>query len=222
MVFIIITLLSVLGLVFWLTNARYAAKPPAPGKKADYFSWLWAGIRGLFKKEAFKKGQKFLDSWVNSYYPGWTKWIFWAFAASFVYQAASGFFFAVFSPRGMFGIPLLLHVSVGGLFAVSLAMMLILRARAYRLDQEEDSTTQSFAHPPLKNISKSLLRKILFWLFAAAGLCLIATALGSMVPVFSFETQQSMIDVHRYSALIALLTASIFLDIAYFPQPQAK
>jgi hypothetical protein len=222
MVFIIITVLSVLGLVFWLTNARFAAKPPAPGKKADYLSWLWAGIRGLFKKETFKKGQKVLDNWINSYYPGWTKWIFWAFAASFVYQAASGFLFSVFSPRGMFGIPLLLHVSVGGLFAVSLAMMLILRARAYRLDQEEEAAIQSFARPPLKNISKYMLRKILFWLFAAAGLCLIATALGSMVPFFSFETQQAMIDVHRYGALIALLTASIFLDIAFLPQPRAK
>lgn len=222
MVFIFITVLSVLGLVFWLTNARFAAKPPAPGKKADYFSWLWAGIRGLFKKETFKKGQKALDSWINSYYPGWTKWIFWALAASFVYQAASGFLFAVFSPRGMFGILLLLHVSVGGLFAVSLAMTLILRARAYRLDQEEEATTLSFVRPPLKNISKSMLRKILFWLFAAAGLYLIATALGSMVPVFSFETQQAMIDVHRYSALIALLTASTFLDIAFLPQSQAK
>jgi hypothetical protein len=222
MAFIIITVLSVLGLGFWLTNARFAAKPPAPGKKADYFSWLWAGIRGIFKKETFIKGQKVLDSWVISYYPGWTKWIFWAFAASFVYQAASGFLFAVFSPRGMFGIPLLLHVSVGGLFAVSLAMTLILRARAYRLDQEEEATTQSFARPPLKNTSKYTLRKILFWLFAAAGLCLIATALGSMVPFFSFETQQAMIDVHRYGALIALLTASTFLDIAFLPQSQAK
>jgi hypothetical protein len=222
MVFTIITVLSILGLGFWLTNARFAAKPPAPGNKVDYFSWLWAGIREISKKELFKKAQDILNNWIKSYYPGWTKWIFWAFAASFIYQAASGFLFAVFSPRGMFGIVLLAHVSVGGLFAVSLAMMLILRARAYRLDQEEEAATLGVAPWPLKNISKSMLRKILFWLFAVAGLGLIATALGSMVPVFSFETQQAMIDVHRYGALLALLTASTFLDITFLPRAPAK
>jgi hypothetical protein len=39
-----------------------------------------------------------------------------------------------------------------------------------------------------------------------------------MLPVFTFETQQAFIAVHRYSALAILLAALIFIDIAFIPQ----
>ena len=42
------------------------------------------------------------------------------FYGSFLYLAASGFFFAIFIPRGLFGYPLVGHVMAGGLFAVCL------------------------------------------------------------------------------------------------------
>jgi hypothetical protein len=219
MVFTIITVLAVLGVSYRLTSIRFKAKSPAAGKKAPgYFSWLWSRMRSLLKKETFRKGQNVVTDWIKNYYPGWTKWIFLTLAASFVYQAASGLFFAVFSPRGMFGVPLLLHVSLGGLFAVSLAFTLIWRARDYRLDRQEAAAFESMACPVFKNLSKSLVRKFLFWAFAAAGLCLMVTALGSMLPYFSFESQKAMIVVHRYCALVAFLASLNFLDIAILPQ----
>lgn len=222
MLFIILTAACVLGLAFRLTYARYVANPAAPETRADYFSWLWSGIRELFKKETLEKSQAVLKSWVKSYYPGWTQWVFWVLAASFVYLAASGFFFALFIWRGMFGIPLLLHVSVGGLFSVSLALTLLLRARAYRLDQEGEVLFDGFGRFALKDVPKALFRNVLFWTFAIAGLSLMATALGSMVPLFTYEAQKTMIDVHRYGALVALLAAMSFFDIAFLPQPRAK
>jgi hypothetical protein len=223
MLFTIITVLAVLGLSYRLTSLRFRAKSPAAGKKAaGYFPWLWSWMKSILKKEAFQKGKSVVSGWIKNYYPGWTKWIFLALAASFVYQAASGLLFAIFSPRGMFGVPLLVHVSLGGLFAVSLAFALIWRARAYRLDRQEAAAFESWACPVFKNLSKSLVRKFLFWLFAVAGLCLMVTALGSMVPLFSFNAQKTMIIVHRYCALLALLTALTFLDTAFLPQPQAK
>jgi hypothetical protein len=223
MVFTIITVLAVLGVSYRLTSIRFKAKSPAAGKKAPgYFSWLWSRMRSLLKKETFRKGQNVVTDWIKNYYPGWTKWIFLTLAASFVYQAASGLLFAVFSPRGMFGVPLLLHVSLGGLFAVSLAFTLIWRARDYRLDRQEAAAFESMACPVFKNLSKSLVRKFLFWAFAAAGLCLMVTALGSMLPYFSFESQKAMIVVHRYCALVAFLAGLNFLDIAILPQLQAK
>jgi hypothetical protein len=219
MVFTIITVLAVLGVSYRLTSIRFKAKSPAAGKKAPgYFSWLWSRMRSLLKKETFRKGQNVVTDWIKNYYPGWTKWIFLTLAASFVYQAASGLLFAVFSPRGMFGVPLLLHVSLGGLFAVSLAFTLIWRARDYRLDRQEAAAFESMACPVFKNLSKSLVRKFLFWAFAAAGLCLMVTALGSMLPYFSFESQKAMIVVHRYCALVAFLASLNFLDIAILPQ----
>ena len=223
MLFTIITVLTVLGLSFRLTSSRFMAKAPAAGEKtAGYFPWLWSGMKSLFNNKAFQKGQKIVSDWIKSYYPGWTKWIFLALAASLAYQAASGFLFAIFSPRGMFGIPLLAHVSLGGLFAVSLTLALIWRARAYRLDRQEAAAVESSALSVLKNPSRSLIRKFLFWIFAAAGLCLMVTALGSMVPLFSFDAQKAMIVVHRYSALVTLLTALAFLDIAFLPRSEAR
>jgi len=223
MLFTIITVLAVLGLSYRLTSLRFRAKSPAAGKKAaGYFPWLWSWMKSILKKEAFQKGKSVVSGWIKNYYPGWTKWIFLALAASFVYQAASGLLFAIFSPRGMFGVPLLVHVSLGGLFAVSLAFALIWRARAYRLDRQEAAAFENWACPVFKNLSKSLVRKFLFWLFAVAGLFLMITALGSMLPYFSFETQKTMIIVHRYCALVALLAGLNFLDIAILPQSQAK
>lgn len=223
MLFTIIAVLAVLGVSYRLTSMRFKAKPTVAGiRAAGYFPWLWSGMKSIFKKEAFQKGKSIVSDWIKNYYPGWTKWIFLALAASFVYQAASGLLFAVFSPRGMFGVPLLVHVSLGGLFAVSLAFALIWRARAYRLDRQEAEAFESWACPFFKNLSKSLVRKFLFWVFAAAGLCLMVTALGSMVPLFSFNAQKTMIIVHRYCALVALLAGLNFLDIAILPQPQAK
>jgi hypothetical protein len=223
MLFTIITVLAVLGVSYRLTSMRFKAKSTAAGiRPAGYFPWLWSGMKSIFKKEAFQKGQRIVFDWIKNYYPGWTKWIFLALAASFVYQAASGLLFAVFSPRGMFGVPLLVHVSLGGLFAVSLAFTLIWRARAYRLDRQETVAFESLAFPVFKSLSKPLVRKFLFWLFAVAGLCLMVTALGSMVPLFSFNAQKTMIIVHRYCALVAFLAGLTFLDIAILPQPQAK
>jgi hypothetical protein len=223
MLFTIITVLAVLGVSYRLTSMRFKAKSTAAGKKAaGYFPWLWSGMKSIFKKEAFQKGQRIVSDWIKNYYPGWTKWIFLALAASFVYQAASGLLFAVFSPRGMFGVPLLVHVSSGGLFAVSLAFTLIWRARAYRLDRHEAEAFGNMARPVFKRLSKSLVRKFLFWVFVVAGLCLMVTALGSMVPLFSFNAQKTMIVIHRYCALVALLTALTFLDMAFLSQPQAQ
>jgi hypothetical protein len=43
-----------------------------------------------------------------------------------------------------------------------------------------------------------------------------------MLPLFSFNAQKVMIVVHRYSALVTLLTALTFLDIAFLPRSEAR
>jgi len=222
MFFSILAAVCVLGVAYQLTYARYFATAARAEKKVGYFPWLWTAIQKSLTKKTLEKSQAVLKSWVKSYYPGWTQWVFWVLIASFVYLAASGFFFAIFIRREMFGVPLLVHVSVGALFSVSLALTLLLRARDYRLDQDGEVLFKGFARPVLKNVSKSLLQNVLFWIIAVAGFSLMVTALGSMVPVFSFEAQKYMIDVHRYAALASLLAAMGFVDIAFLPRPQAK
>jgi hypothetical protein len=224
LLFILITVLSVAAVLLWLTFLRFAGaaptdeKTPAPFSAAAYGKWLTSRITAAFSKEALDKGRDIYRAWIKENYPGPLKWIFIGFGTSLAYLIASGFFFALFIGRGMFGLPLLGHVMLGGLFAASLALVLILRGRAYRPDKDDAAVFESFARPAFKNLGGTRSRKILFWTFAAFGLVQVATALGSMLPVFTFETQQALVIVHRYSALALLLTAIVFIDLAVIPR----
>jgi hypothetical protein len=222
--FIIIAAVSILGILFRQTYLRSAAASAAEGKLPERFSakayivWLGGRAKTVISGEAYKNAKIVLGAWTRDHYPGWMKWVFIGFGASLAYLAASGLFFAVFIPRGMFGYPLLGHVVLGGLFGLSLAATLLWRGRAYRFDKDEEAVFEVFACPVFKDLSKAFLRKILFWAFALFGVVQAATALGSMLPIFTYETQQAMIVVHRYSALAIVLTAIVFVDITFVPQ----
>jgi hypothetical protein len=222
--FILITVLSVATVLFRLAFVRFkgtvsaGGKTSAPYSVAAYGKWLAGRMATTFSKETFDKGRNIYRAWIKDHYPGPLKWIFIGFGVSLAYLVASGFFFALFIGRGMFGLPLLGHVMLGGLFAASLALLLIWRGRAYRTDKDEATVFESFACPVFKNLSGTRLRNILFWTFAAFGLVQVATALGSMLPVFTFETQQAFVAVHRYGALALLLTAIVFIELAVIPR----
>jgi len=133
-------------------------------------------------------------TWAGQYYPGWRSWIFFGLILSFMFLAISGFFFTLLVSRGLFGLPLLLHVAAGGIFAVCLSMVLVWRARDYTLD-----------------VVRPILLKVMFWTFVVSGLCLIITSLSSMVSFLSMHFQIGMIGWHRFSALVSLVSVSIFL-----------
>ena len=99
----------------------------------------------------------------------------------------------------------MMHVCAGGVFAVSLALALVLRARSYVFSSEEEK---------IEKKSASTRSRIYFWLFIMAGLFLIVTALVMMLPTFSLKVQIDLFEVHRYSALIAVLAAVAFLYFA--------
>jgi hypothetical protein len=132
--------------------------------------------------------------------------------ASFIYLAASGLAFALLSSRGMFGIVLLIHVVVGGVFAASLAVFVVIRAKdnipAPEIFQLDRLTLKYFS----SLFARSLQRPTIFWIFIAAGLSLATTALFSMLRFFSLNTQVGLIEVHRYSALAAVLAAVVYFD----------
>jgi hypothetical protein len=223
--FIILTLAALFAVFFALTYRRFESRPAAKETAARarlspsaYGAWLWLNIRKMFEGESFKKAKDAMKAWVRAHYPGWTQWIFIVLSVSFLYLVASGFIFALFVPRGLFGLPLLAHVAGGGLFAFSLAGILMWRGRAYRPGEEVEISGDVLACPLFKNPPLALVRKAFFWTFAAFGLIQILTALGSMLPIFSFQTQVAMIVIHRYSALALLLTAIVFIDLTFIPQ----
>jgi len=133
-------------------------------------------------------------SWGEKFYPGIKSWFFFGLILSFLFLAISGFLFALLVPRGLYGLPLLLHVAGGGIFAVCLSMVVVWRARDYSLD-----------------INQPLYLKIIFWTFVVSGLCLIITSLSSMLSFLSMQVQVGMIRWHRYFALVSLACVSAFI-----------
>lgn len=215
-VFVILAAVLPAALVLVLTARRFAssipaAEPaeerrrPAPGA---YLGWLRMRLKALAVPSFFRKTWDLWNGWAEARYRGWTKWIFFAGAAAFLYLAGSGLFFAIFIRRGLYGLPLLAHVMSGGLFAAGLAAVLILRAGANRFDRREET-----AGPFVQNISKETVRKAVFWGFSVLGFVQVTTALASMLPVFTFNTQVALLVIHRFSALGLTLAAIVFFDL---------
>jgi len=212
LIFTVITLISVVGLIFALSLHNFhglevkTEKDSAGFSLKAYFPWFFKSIPGLFKASWAKRFREYWKKWIKHPYPGNVRWIFICLCLSFLYLAASGFLFALLFPRRMYGFPLMLHVSAGGVFAVSLALALVLRARSYVFPPEKEKTEKN---------SSFTRSRIYFWLFIVAGFLLIYTALVMMLPLFSLKVQIELFEVHRYSALIAVLAAAAFL---YFAQ----
>jgi len=223
MLFIVLTVISLGALLFRLTFFRYVsqARQAVSAKRgyglADYFSWLVRRTREPATPAGLRRMKSVIGSRIFPRYPGWTKWIIVTMAVSFLFLCGSGFFFAFFIPRGMFGIFLLLHVMTGGVFAVTLAAVIFLRAKDYRLDSPDADTEKCDFCPMLRKVPLSRMIKALFWVFAISGLFLILTALASMLRWFDFSVQIPLLEVHRYSALAAVLSAAAFLHFAVIP-----
>jgi hypothetical protein len=123
----------------------------------------------------------------------------------FLYLFASGFYFSLLSLHRMFGIPLILHITMGGLFAIFFSLALIFYSRYFCTFKHKKDA------PKLTLKSKN----ILFWLFTASTFSLITTSLCMMVPIFVYQAQVVLFDIHRYSALVSVLTSLLFLYIAF-------
>lgn len=133
-------------------------------------------------------------TWAEKFYPGWKSWVFFGLILSFVFLVLSGFLFAILIPRGLYGLPLLLHVAVGGIFAVCLSLAVVWRARDYTLE-----------------FNQPFLLKMMFWMFVVSGLCLIVTSLSSMLFFLSMQIQMGMIRWHRFFAFVSLACVSAFI-----------
>jgi hypothetical protein len=226
MFFRIISAVSVLALTVGLTYRRFKHDTVQAGAKtgslsrAAYFRWLGRGVASLFQPE----GRQWLRATFAYFYtansPAMLKWVFIGVSASFIYLAASGFAFALFSPRGLFGIPLLFHVVAGGVFAVSLAAHVIVRAKEYSSLIEVFTAGRQPMGYLLGLFSRPLRQSVLYWAFVLSGLALISTALFSMLPYFSFRTQVGLVGTHRWGALAAALAAIAFLD-SVLPRKEA-
>jgi hypothetical protein len=220
MFFRIVFVISLLALVGRLSYLRFRDGVIMAGAQAGsltlaaYVRWLGQRFATLTKPAGWQALGTTLNYCCAFYPSAFLRVSFISLAGSLGFLVLSGFVFALFSPRGLFGIPLVLHVICGGIFALSLTIIVIFRAKEYSSVFGIFTSDQQSLSFLIETFSRPLRRSLLFWIFNVAGLVLIATSLFSMLSYFSLRTQLALIVTHRWSALVAFLAAIAFLDAA--------
>ena len=199
--FVIVSIFCLAALLFLLSYHRLRHSP-----EDRYFPWLQSRISIFAKTSWMEQSREIYRSWFIQRYPANQRWIYLGMAFSYFYLVASGFIFAFIRVR-LFGLVLLLHVVLGGLFALCLCLAVLLRARFYTLNMED----LALANLKTRAGKRKIWQIVLFWIFVASGLVLIVTALFQMLPQFSLRAQLVIFEVHRYAALEILLAGIAFL-----------
>jgi hypothetical protein len=198
--FIIVSIFCLLALLFLLSTHRFRKSPVD-----RYFPWLRSRMIIFVKTPWIERSKKLYGFWFIQRYPANQRWIYLGLALSYCYLILSGFIFGLIRVR-LFGLLLLLHVVLGGIFALCLCLAVVLRARFYTWNTEDLATAN------LKTLAgkRKVWQIALFWIFVASGLVLVVTALFQMLPQFSLRSLLVILDVHRYAALGILLTGVSF------------
>lgn len=225
-----VTIISALVVFLLLSFHRYYATHAAASANLllavlfkGYAAWLRRSAGAVLRKTA--SGQWWLEQ--SRRLPSHTsrgleKWMFILFYASFLYLSASGFFFALFVPRGLYGYPLLLHVTAGGVFSACLTAIVVTRGRHYVEVPRPVVLDISLLDPRRLGITAARVSYAAFWVFVIAGLLLTVSALVPMLSVVRYSGQKLMFSLHRYSALAAALTAAVFGDLELFLKPRGR
>lgn len=223
--FAIVSILAVLAAALALAYRRFRLHHPSTqgtilyaAIARDFGLWLARRVPECLTKPApggWAAWVKGLPVWRL---PLFEKWSLLCLYGSFLYLAVSGFFFAVFVPRGLYGFPLVLHVFAGAVFAVCLTLIVFLRARRFVFDPGplvlpgDMESVRRFRIP----WGPRDWGKVFFWVFLAAGISLAASALLPMLPWFYYKGQVILFGWHRWSALASLLAGMAFADLELF------
>jgi len=226
--FTIVALLSAIGVVagltfhrFWTTREETGATILYAELLKKYAAWLALSTIQTARKASPKNwwgAVKALSLWRL---PDLEKWLYIGFYGSFAYLAASGFFFAIFVPRGLFGYPLVGHVIAGGLFAACLALIVIFKGRYFISVPKPVNLSPALLDPQKMRITAAQVKLAAFWLFVLAGFLLALTALVPMLPLLRTSGQKFMFEFHRYSALASALAALVFAGLELFESGRA-
>ena len=209
--FSIISFLSLTGLILGLTIHRFFALRPERGGRRfpSYLGWL-----GAASGSGIKNIPRFMFSTAPSLFrslpgPVFEKLLAAGLILSFLYLALSGLAFALIPGCSLFGAFLVLHVMLGGLFALCLTLVVLLRARDFVFNAPGSGGLPT---------QEKMVWKTMFWIFSAAGAALTATALVPMLPLLTHTGQLQALSLHRYSALIAILSFCLFIYFSFLSQ----
>lgn len=223
MLFTTVAILSVGGTLLGLAFHRFRTTRPEARSSLlyveilkKYLAWLALRTVQMSRRASPKAWRAYVEALPIWRLPVPDKWLHVCFFGSFLYLAASGFFFAVFVPRGIYGYPLIGHVMAGGLFAACLAAVVVFKGRGYISVPRPISLSLTLLDPRKMGITAARVKLAAFWLFVLAGFLLTLTALLPMLPLLRTAGQKLMFELHRYSALASLLAAVVFAGLEIF------
>jgi len=228
MLFTIITVLAVAGTFLALAFHRFWT-----GLDKDRTNLVYAALLGGFgnwlirrsKESARKASVRAWWAYVKAL-PLWRlpvleKWLFICFYGSFLYLGASGLFFAVFVPRGLYGLPLIGHVLAGGIFAVCLTLVVIFKSRDFTSIPEPLELSLRLFDPKRLGMTPARAKHAAFWLFVLAGFLLTLSSLLPMMPLLRTPGQKLMFELHRTSALASVVAAMVYVGMELFERSRA-
>jgi hypothetical protein len=223
MLFTIVVLLSAIGVVagltfhhFWTTREEARATILYAEIFKKYAAWLALRTVQSTRKASPKAWWGYVKAVLLWRLPVLERWLYICFYGSFAYLAASGFFFAIFVPRGLFGYPLVAHVMAGGLFAACLAVIVLFKGRNFISVPKPVNLSLALLDPRKMGITAARVKLAAFWLFVLAGFLLALTALLPMLPLLRTAGQKFMFEFHRYSALVSAVAAAVYVDLELF------
>lgn len=229
MLFTIIAVLAVAGTFlalafhrFWTELDKDRANLVYVALFGRFWTWLMRRTKANARKASVKAWWEYIRALPFWRLPVLEKWLFILFYGSFLYLAASGFIFAVFVPRGLYGFPLIGHVMAGGIFAVCLMLVVVFKSRAFTTVPEPLELTLKLFDPKRLGFTAARTKHAAFWFFVLAGFLVTLSALLPMMPLLRTPGQKLMFELHRYSALAAVLAAMIYAGLELFEQKRAK
>lgn len=102
------------------------------------------------------------------------------------------------------GWPLFVHLLAAPLFMVGLTLVAIVRAERCRFGQAETRAGRSL----------DAGQKLIFWVGLVLGLLTVVSMLAAMLPVFGYAKQQALIDIHKISALLLVITVVVYAFVS--------
>ncbi len=132
--------------------------------------------------------------------------------------AASAFFQPIILGKPISGFLLIIHVTIAPVFALSSAALSILWAHTHEFNQKDYiSLKQIFkkeSSSDIKNGEKSLtFLKLGFWLTVVLSLLLILSVVFSMFNYFGTGGQNTLQQIHRYSALLLVIVVGFHSSV---------
>jgi cytochrome b subunit of formate dehydrogenase len=135
----------------------------------------------------------------------------------FLILAVTGFYPMIIQGAHLGGYSLMIHVTIGAVFAVTLAISALIWAERNCFQQADWPWGFRITHQQQKSTDEKLMpaysfvRKKCFWVIMFLALPVILSVVLSMLPLFGTCGQHILLQLHRCSTSIFALVAIIYI-----------